>query len=127
MGLLVKNRMCAPNSNCTTVIQNALARHPDYHGSKLEHLAAYEMSGMQNPNGDWPSHRISGMLHFVSFIGHPLATFLAYRSLPALIRSQRENGLWFSEGDDESLDDLLILSALKRLGILDGLLPAKEH
>ncbi|MFC1718534.1 hypothetical protein ACFL6S_33065, partial [Candidatus Poribacteria bacterium] len=86
-----------------------------------------EMSGMQNPNGDWPSHRISGMLHFVSLIDHPLATFLAYRSLPDLIRRQKENGLWFSEGNNESLDDLLILSALKRLGVLNRLLPVKER
>lgn len=127
MGLLVKNRMSSPSSNCTTVIQNALARHPDYHGSRLEHLAAYEMSGLQNSKGEWPSHRISGMLHFASFIEHPLATFLAYRSLPALIRMQKESGLWFSEGDDESLDDLLILSALKRLGILGKLLPDREN
>lgn len=123
-GLLVKNRMSSPSSNCTTVIQNSLARHPDYHGSKLEHLAAYEMCGMQNPNGDWPSHRISGMLHFVSLIKHQLAMFLAYRSLPNLIRQQKENGLWFSNGDNESADDLLILYALKKLGILEKLLPA---
>jgi hypothetical protein len=66
--LLVKNRLSSPSSNCTTVIQSALTRHPDYHGTKLEHLAAFEMSGMQNPNGDWPSHHISGMLHFISLI-----------------------------------------------------------
>jgi hypothetical protein len=126
MGLLVKNRMSSPSSNCTTVIQSALSRHPDYQGSKLEHLFAYEMSGMQNPNGDWPSHRISGMLHFVSLIDHPLSRFLAYRSLPALIRRQKENGLWFSEENNESVDDFLVLSALTRLGILENLLPVEE-
>jgi hypothetical protein len=124
VGLLVKNRLSSPISNCSTVIQSALARHPSFHGTRLEHLAAYEMSGMQNPNGDWPSHRVSGMLHFVSLIGHPLATFLAYRSLPALIRGQKENGLWFSDEGSESLDDLLVLSALKRLGILERLVPS---
>lgn len=124
MGMLVKNRLSSPSSSCTTVTQSALARHPDYHGTNLELLAAYEMSGMQNPNGDWPSHRISGMLHFVSLFQHPLATFLAYRSLPGLIRGQKENGLWFSDDSTQAPDDLLILSALKRLGILERLLPA---
>ena len=123
MGLLVKNRLSSPSSNCTTVIQSALARHPGYRGTELEHLAAYEMSGMQNPNGDWPSHRISGMLHFLSLNKHPLATFLAYRSLPGFIRVQKEDGLWFSHDGQESVDDILALSALKRMGILDKLRP----
>jgi hypothetical protein len=123
MGLLVRNRLSSPSSSCTTVLQGALALHPGYHGTRLEELAAYEMSGMQNPNGDWPSHRISGMLHFVSLFEHPLGRFLAYRSLPGLIRRQKENGLWFSDEQTESVDDLLIVSALKRLGILSRLIP----
>ena len=122
MGLLVKNRLSSPISNCTTVIEGALARHPLYHGSKLEELAAYDMSGMQNPNGDWPSHRISGMLHYLSLVDHPLARFLAYRSLPGLIEKQNRNGLWFSDKSTQSVDDLLILTALKRMGILERLM-----
>ena len=127
IGILVKNRMSSPSSNCTTVLQSALARHPDYHGTRLEHLAAYEMSGMQNPNGDWPSHRASGMLHFLSLIDHPLARFLAYRGLPSLVRQQREDGLWFSGGNGGCADDLVLLTALKRLGVLEELTPARAR
>ena len=123
LGLLVKNRLSSPISNCTTVIESALALHPDFHNTNLELLCAYEMSNMQNPNGDWPSHKISGMLHFVSLINHPLAKFAAYRSLPTLIRTQKPNGLWFSEEGNNSSDDLLILTALKRLRVLDKLSP----
>jgi hypothetical protein len=123
LGMLVRNRLSAPDSNCTTVMQSALALHPDYHGSKLELLAAFEMSGMQNPNGDFPSHRLSGMLHFLSFYRHPLATYLVYRALPALKRTQKEDGLWFSDDHGVTADDLLILSALKRMGLLADLIP----
>jgi len=124
LGLLVKNRMSSPSSNCTTVLQGALARHPAGQGTRLEHLFAYEMSDMQNPNGDWPSHRIYGMLHFVSVTQHPLATFLAYQSLPSLVRTQNERGLWFSDGSgDAARDDLLILTALQRMGMLEAMRP----
>jgi hypothetical protein len=123
LGLLVKNKLSSPISNCTTVIESALARHKDFHGTNLELLSAIELSNMQNPNGDWPSHKISGMLHFLSLIDHPLARFVVYRSLPQLIRTQKPNGLWFSDGDKDSVDDILLLTALRKMGILDRLLP----
>lgn len=71
---------------------------------------------------DWPSHRISGMLHFLSLINHPLARYVVYRSLPTLIRTQKSNGLWFSTEDKDSPDDILIIMALRKIGILDSLL-----
>jgi hypothetical protein len=125
LGLLVRNRLSPPDSSCTAVMQGALALHPDYEGSTLESLAAYEMTCMQNPNGAWPSHRISGMFHFLSMLNHPLATYLVYRSLPRLVRTQKENGLWFSNGDSGAADDILVLSALKRMGLLETLSPGR--
>jgi hypothetical protein len=124
LGLLIRNRLSPPDSSCTAVMQGALALHPNYKGSDLEALAAYEMTCMQNPNGAWPSHRISGMLHFLSLLEHPLATYLVYRSLPRLIRTQKDNGLWFSNGDTGFADDILVLAALKRMGLLEGLRPS---
>lgn len=121
LALLVKNRMSSPDSNCTTAIQAGLARHPAYAGTKLELLAAYELCGMQNPNGAWPSHKISGMLHFASLNKHLLAIFLALRSLPQLIKNQKGNGLWFSDDGKENVHDIILLQALKEMGILDKL------
>jgi len=105
------------------VLQSALARHPDYAGSRLQLLAAFEMSGMQNPNGGFPSHRISGMLHFLSLIEHPLARYLTLRALPSLVRTQRDDGLWFCGDDGGAADDLLIITALERMGLMDRLSP----
>ncbi len=125
-GLLLRNRLSAPDSNCTTVLQDALSWHPGYHGTRLEQLAAYELCGMQNPNGDWPSHHVSSMLHFLSsIIESPLAAFLAYRSLPALIRSQKDNGLWYSHDGNENVNDIVLLRALDRMGLLEQLRPGE--
>ena len=81
---------------------------------------------MQNPTGDFPSHRISGMLHFLSLIEHPLARYLTYRALPSLIRTQSDDGLWFHEDDGGIADDLLIITALERMGLLEVLAPSRS-
>ena len=51
-----------------------------------------------------------------------LAAFLVARTVPQLMREQRQDGLW-PEGEAASLE---ILLALRRFGFLKQLLPANE-
>jgi hypothetical protein len=73
------------------------------------------------------------MLSFLACLGNPLATFLALRSVPLLIRTQDVDGMWQEQpiqcegkvppvpSKEES--SFMILRALKALELLELLLP----
>jgi len=128
-------------SVCTLGVHEALSYHPGYAGSNLEAIAALEYSPRQSCCGHWGGGR-SMVLHNLARLSHPLAAFLVARSIPALIHEQQPNGMRCDGNPPEDRDgsekrsvagntpeeiaSFRILTALKRFGFLNMLLPSQE-
>jgi hypothetical protein len=126
--------------DCTFLIHHALSFHSDYKGSNLETIGALHLNKRQNAIGEWGKSPLHAMFKYLERNNHPLAAFSVLRSIPLLIRKQRENGLWdyhISYDDDisklysdyferfyPSREDisLTILLTLKRFNFLNKLL-----
>ena len=119
--------------SCTLIVHRSLSYHSLYHGSNLEAIAALECSYRQSGYGTWGDAYLAPMFDFLERIRHPLAAFLVLRSIPLLIRSQKADGLWETQGKHEyrlpgySLSKesvtYMIVKALKAFGFLEALLP----
>jgi len=120
---------------CQLVVHRALSYHPKYHGSNLEAFGALRCAWRQNSYGTWGDAYLSSMFGFLERIAHPLSAFLALRSVPYLIREQRDDGFW-RDHPKQPVDDtrwnapptkeegtFMILMALKRFNFLEALLP----
>jgi hypothetical protein len=119
---------------CSMVMYRALSHHPAFSGSRLEAYGALRIGFCQNPYGT-RGHMVylSSMLSFLGRLSHPLAVYLALRSVPLLIRTQDVDGMWQEQplhyegkafpvpSREES--SFMILRALKSLGLLEGLMP----
>ena len=120
---------------CALVVHRALSFHPKYHGSNLEAYAALRCAWRQNSHGTWGDAYMSSMLGFLERFEHPLSAFLLLRSVPHLIREQREDGFWQDKRQDladyprwnapptKEEGTFMILKALKRFNFLRPLLP----
>jgi len=119
---------------CSMVMYRALSYHPAFAGSTLQAYGALRIGFCQSAYGTW-GHTIfaSSMLSFLGRLSHPLAAFLALRSVPMLIRNQEPDGLWQEQPIDsggnpcpvpsKAESSYIILRALKALGLLELLLP----
>ena len=119
---------------CSMVMYRALSYHPAFPGSRLEAYGALRLAYLQSSVGTWGRQVfLSSMLGFLGRSTHPLAAFLALRSVPLLIRRQGEDGFWQEEPIDRKgqrwpvptreESTFMILRALRALGFLDTLLP----
>ena len=117
-------------------LHRALSFHPEYCGSHLCRCGLLELATGQSPDGNWPSY--GGTMHwggasrglpwaFSTLVNHrcDLAAFLVLRSIPALIKSQRDDGFWDAGHGGQSRETVtvLILRTLKQFGLLERLLP----
>jgi hypothetical protein len=115
--------------DCTLGVHAALSYHPGYPGSILETMAALEYSRRQSATGRWGDTALSRMFHHLERCGHLLAAFLVLRSVPLLIRKQRDDGLW-TDGDlgcgsamPPEVASFWIVRALHGAGFLRVLVP----
>ena len=113
--------------DCWCVVHRSLSYHSRYHGSNLQAIGALQCGYRQSGQGTWGDAYLCTMFDLLGRIGHPLAAFLALRSVPRLIREQRPDGLWeeswgrFPPGRETG--SLMILTALAEFGFLDALRP----
>lgn len=122
------------SGDCSMVIHRALSYHPAYHGSKMETMLALHCSTRQGWLGDWTGNYASFFFSLLSRARCPLSAFLVLRTVPMLIRQQREDGFWQERplprgiipnkpiptpSKEEST--FMILMALETFGFLDHL------
>ena len=120
---------------CQLVMHRALSYHPKYHGSNLEAYAALRCAWRQNSYGTWGDAYLSSMFGFLERIVHPLSAFLVLRSVPLLIREQRDDGFWqdkpkkladehqWNAPPTKEQSTFMILKALQKFNFLQPLLP----
>lgn len=123
------------DGNCTFAVNRALSWHPGYQGSTLQLHSALSCETRQGWNGSWGVNGLSYMFSLLERFDSPLARFLALRSIPLLVKTQREDGLWedqsqpvpgfhtFASGTTPEQTSLAIVRALKRFGFLRSLIP----
>lgn len=125
--LLVKH--FRSTGECGMVVRRALSFHPKYHGSSLETNVALTSTWFQGSDGAWGDAYLSTAFGILERTVHPLSAFLVLRSIPMLIREQREDGFW-SEKPTSSCpppskeeSTFIILKTLKRFNCLEPLRP----
>lgn len=91
--------------------------HPDFAGSTRDLISSLEMSNLQNADGSWNKRPLVAF-DILSRLQSPLASLLVLRSIPYLVRTQGEDGLW-----SNPRTTLAILRALKNHGFLEPILP----
>ena len=64
------------DGDCAMSIHRALAFHPDYHGSKLETMAAIGYSHRQGWLGDWTGNYTSFLFSLLARMQCPLSAYL---------------------------------------------------
>jgi hypothetical protein len=122
------------SGDCPMVVNRGLSYHPAYHGSNLETMLALHCSDRQGWLGDWTDNYTSFFLSLLSRSRCPLSAYLVLRTVPMLVRQQREDGFWQEEPilpgarkpipvPTKEESTFMILTALKTFGFLDILRP----
>ena len=119
--------------DCSLVMHRALSFHPQCPVSRLERIAPLECAFRQSAHGEWGDAYLSAMFETIRRFRQPLAAFLAIRSVPLLIRTQRSGGVWEEpqphegwadmRGPCRALSTLRICRALEEFGYLQALRP----
>ncbi len=123
-------KRCGSAGNCTSAMIRGLSFHPSFHGSNMESNLAYTGIWDQGTDGGWGDDYISIRFNYLRQIFHPVSALLVFKTLPLLIHSQRNDGLWYEEPKHHSPppsaeeSSFMILRTLKKFGFLHHLIPS---
>ena len=120
------------SGDCPMVVNKGFSYHPDYHGSNLEIMLALHCSSRQGWLGDWTDNYPSFFFSLLSRSRCPLSAYLVLRTVPMLVRRQREDGFWQEEPilpnsrkpiplPTKEESTFMILRAFNTFGFLDAL------